>query len=179
MNVLIITNKEDITSDFIVRQLALENIPFYRLNTDEIGGAVHLSLDFEKNKHLLFDTNLNQNFLLSEFTAVYFRRPEVKLHVSETNPAESQFLKNELFFLLEGIYKLLSHAFWLNHVDKIRIAENKIYQLLVATEIGFRIPPSLITDIQENVATFYHQNNETCIIKPIRAGLIDPGKTSK
>jgi len=175
MNVLIITNKEDITSDFIVRELTLQNIPFFRLNTEEIGSSIHISLDLCANKHHFFDTPSGKSFCLSSFSAVYFRRPEIRLHVTDTKPAEEQFLRNELFYVLEGIYTLLNNAFWLNHVDKIRSAENKVYQLIIATENGFQVPSSLITDQQLSALKFYNEHNEHCIIKTVRSGLIDPG----
>jgi glutathione synthase/RimK-type ligase-like ATP-grasp enzyme len=172
MNVLIITNKKDITSDFVVRELTNQGIPFYRLNTEEIGNSIHLSLDFQRNNYLLLDTLINETVHLSSFTSVYFRRPEININVADVTRDELQFLHTELHFILEGMYKILSDAFWLNHVDKIRLAENKIYQLLVAMEIGFKIPSSLITDQQDTALEFYSENNHSCIAKPIRSGLI-------
>lgn len=48
-NVLIITNKSDITSDFIVERLKERNISFYRFNTEEVSKSCFLTFDFQKD----------------------------------------------------------------------------------------------------------------------------------
>ena len=40
MKVLLFTNKEDITTDFIVQELKRQEIDFYRFNTEELSKTV-------------------------------------------------------------------------------------------------------------------------------------------
>jgi glutathione synthase/RimK-type ligase-like ATP-grasp enzyme len=172
MSVLLITNKSDITTDFIVKELKRKGVNFYRLNTEEIGQTIQLSFDFQAGRFFLFDQITLTQLDLLQFKSVFFRRPEVREHFNDLDNGETDFIRSELFFCLEGIYKILDNAFWLNKIDHIRKAENKIYQLLVAQEIGFKIPNSVITNIPEDALSFYMENNSECIIKPIRTGLI-------
>ena len=63
-NVLIITNKSDITSDFIVERLKERNISFYRFNTEEVSKSCFLTFDFQKDFFILSDTTEDLNFQL-------------------------------------------------------------------------------------------------------------------
>lgn len=89
------------------------------------------------------------------------------------NIGEIQFLRNEFYFTLEGIYKILKDAYWISPVYAIREAENKIYQLELAKSLGFTIPNSLITNVFSDSLDFYDENGGCCIIKPIKSGLIE------
>ena len=175
MNVLLITSKSDVTTDFIVRELKSQHITFYRLNTEEIGSSVQLSLNIKEQKYLIIDQLSSPPINLLEVTSVYFRRPEIKSNFDEVSPGELNFLRSELAFSLEGLYKILRNAFWINTVDDIRKAENKIYQLMLAQEIGFKVPASIITNQPANALDFYIANRQSCIIKPIKSGLIENG----
>ena len=56
--VLIISNKSDITSDFIVKQLKEKEIDFFRFNTDELTKTINCTLDLYKNSFILYDTSV-------------------------------------------------------------------------------------------------------------------------
>jgi glutathione synthase/RimK-type ligase-like ATP-grasp enzyme len=178
--VLIITNKNDITSDFIVKKLKERSIAFYRFNTEELSKSCFVTLDFQKNRFLLIDENLKMEFNLKEFTSVYFRRPEMPIICSDNlSEGESFFLKNEFSYTFEGVYKILKDSYWVSPIYAIREAENKIYQLELAKSIGLKIPDSMITNFYSDSLDFYNRNYDDCIIKPIKSGLIEDGNKSK
>jgi glutathione synthase/RimK-type ligase-like ATP-grasp enzyme len=172
MNILVLTNKGDITSDFIVKNLSDLEVPFYRLNTDEIGNNIRLSFDIINNEYLIYDAGRNIVVDLLQIKSVYFRRPEIVVHAKEVTHGEKNFIKSELSFTLEAIYKILGNAFWVNTVDAIRGAENKIYQLMLAKEIGFIIPNTLLSNQPNKALSFFSKNNGSCIIKPVKSGLV-------
>ncbi|MEA4886004.1 MAG: hypothetical protein VB063_04885 [Bacteroides graminisolvens] len=172
--VLIITNKNDITSDFIVKSLQERGVSFYRFNTEELSISCFLSIDYQKSTFLLVDRILNQTFDLKQFRSVYYRRPELPNFASgEMTVGEIQFLRSEFYFTLEGIYKILKDAYWISPLYAIREAENKIYQLELAKSLGFTIPNSLITNIFSDSLDFYDENGGDCVIKPVKSGLIE------
>ena len=178
--VLIISNKSDITSDFIVKHLKEQNVAFYRFNTEELTKSVTLSIKFPAVSYKLFDKNLNKIYELSEFTSVYYRRPELPSFTNEElSTGEINFLRNEFLYSLEGIYKSLRRAYWVSPLYSIREAENKIYQLDIANSLGFTIPNSIITNSYKEVSTFFKLNNQQCVIKPIKSGLIEDDLKSK
>jgi glutathione synthase/RimK-type ligase-like ATP-grasp enzyme len=172
-NVLLITNKGDITTDFIVRELKSQHISFYRLNTEEITKSISLSFNIEKSQYLVLDIESSTSYDCSKFTSVYYRRPEIPgISIEGLTYGEEIFIRNEHTFFLEGFYKILKNAFWFSPVYSIREAENKVYQLIKARELGFQIPKSILTTNYQSALEFYNLMNSNCIIKPIKSGLI-------
>lgn len=176
--VIVITNKSDITSDFVILRLKEKQVPFYRFNTDELTKSVFVSLNFSSGEFLLFDTYQNKYIDLLSFTSVYYRRPELpEIKSSQLSNGEFKFIASEILFTLEGVYKVLEKAFWVSDPYAIRQAENKPYQLLVAKRLGLNIPDSLITN-DPNLFNKFVRNGER-IIKPIKSGLIEDGTDDK
>ncbi|MGC4234553.1 MAG: hypothetical protein QM594_16345 [Niabella sp.] len=177
--VLLITNKGDITTDFVVKSLRESQVPFYRLNTEDIGSVVILNFDLKRDFYSLTDLVLNITIDLTKIRSVYFRRPELPPSIDGLTSSEQLFVAGEFAESLEALYKILRNARWLNNVEAIRGAENKIYQLQVAKKIGFLLPDSIITtDIQE-ANKFYSRNERDCIIKPIRTGSVGINDTEE
>lgn len=173
INVLIITSTKDFTTDYVIHSLESINSLFYRLNTDEIGISVFISFDFVHNKFTLFDRPKELIIDLLSFNSVYFRRPEIpEILDNNLTTEEKQFMSLEVRQTLEGLYKILKNAYWVSDVDAIRKAENKIYQQLIAKEIGFLLPSSIITNQPEQFRRFVNENKDDCIIKPIFSGQI-------
>lgn len=180
MKVLILSNKSDITSDFIVKELKKKNIEFYRFNTEELTKSVKFSLNISSNLYQITDSKIEKSFDLKEFTSVYYRRPELPVFNSfELSKGEINFIRNEFIYTLEGIYKLLRNAYWVSPLYSIREAENKIYQLDLAKSLGFKIPNSIITNSYKQLCIFFEENKEKCIIKPVKSGLIEDDNSSK
>ena len=174
IKILLITNKTDITTDFIVKVLNRKEIPFYRLNTESIGHSVDVVFNFFLNKYFLVDNSLKLYIDLSKIRSVYFRRPEITNSRNKyLTEGEVNFIRSENLFTLEGLYRILDKAYWLNNVYNIRNAENKIYQLMLAKSIGLCIPNSLISNNSSVAKTFFESNKSLCIIKPIKSGLIE------
>lgn len=178
--VLFITNKSDLTTDFVVREVQRKRIEFYRLNTEDIGFSVFVTLDFSKDHYYLLDRRLGVRHNLMSFTSVYYRRPEVR-DVEDNNltDAERQFIKIEHFQTLEGIYAILENAYWISPVKAIRNAENKIWQQILAKKIGFKVPNGVITNVAEDFFIFWEENERDCIVKSIRSGQVGIDETEK
>ena len=178
--VQIISNKSDITSDFITKSLNKKGIEFYRFNTEELTKSVTFSLNFSSNSHQIKDSKIEKSFDLKDFTSVYYRRPKIpEFYSPELSPGEVNFIRNEFIYTLEGIYKLLRNAYWVSPIYSIREAENKIYQLDIAKSLGFTIPNSIITNSHDQVSLFFKENKEKCIIKPIKSGIIEDSVETK
>ena len=179
--ILLITNKEDITVDFIVQKLKARGCSYYRLNTEDIPNIVNVRFSISDHKYELYDQTKKCCIDLDTVYAVYFRRPKISTleYISAIDNYERQYLRNELSFLIEGIYKTLRHAFWVNNVYKIREAENKILQLQIAQEIGFTIPYSVISNCVDSVQAVFTKHPGGCITKPIKSGNMGISDDSK
>ena len=176
MRALLFTNKDDITTDFIVHELQNQNVDFYRFNTEELSKSVQIDLDFEKDKYLLIDKHEDKEYNLLDFTDIYYRRPELPTYdAQDLTEGERSFLQIEIYYTLEGVYRLLSGKHWFNNVYAIRNAENKIYQLLLAKEVGLTIPESLISNHYNRIERFLGKGRR--IIKPVHNARVMDKKT--
>jgi glutathione synthase/RimK-type ligase-like ATP-grasp enzyme len=171
--ILIITNKDDITSDLIVNRLNKKEIEYYRFNTEELGLSVYVNFDFRKERYLLYDRKKGLEIDVNKIKSVYYRRPKLP-NIEKTNLSSGifSFVKNEYSFLLEGLYKLLQDKYWISPVYSIREAENKIFQIVLARELGFVVPDSLITSIPYKAGLFLKRHPDS-IVKPIKSGFLD------
>lgn len=176
--IIILTNKDDITVDFVVRELHKQNLEYYRLNTEDIPSSIELRFILDEDAFFLYDKNKERMIDLKKVEAVYFRRAEVSSldYITDISISEKKYLREELAYILEGIYKVLRDKYWLNNIYNIREAENKIYQLQIAKEIGFIIPKSIISNNLANIEKMVIQCKEDCIIKPIKSGNLKDGK---
>ncbi|MGN1152899.1 MAG: hypothetical protein ACI4S3_02640 [Candidatus Gastranaerophilaceae bacterium] len=170
--ILVISNKDDLTTDFIILDFKRNNIPFYRLNTEDLFVRININFDFNSKKFILEDTTIHKKInLITDISSVYYRRPILPDVLSfETDNSKKDFLEKETYYILEGLYSILINKFWISHPDFIRTAENKILQLQVAQELGFKIPLSLISNKKESQKCFVNRNQS--IIKPIKSGLV-------
>lgn len=179
--ILVITNKDDITVDFVIKELQKRGIAYYRLNTEDIPNKIDVNFNINTATYELFDVIKQITINLLEFDSVYYRRPLLNnlYYIDGINMQERSYLRNELAFVLEGIYKILKDKFWLNNVYDIRQAENKIYQLQLAQEVGFLIPQSLISNQIRKVKQLKTLVDDECIIKPIKSGNVNDESTPK
>lgn len=179
--VLILTNKDDITVDFVVKELKRRNVSYYRLNTEDIPDPIAVEFDVSEDSFLLKDHKKDLTLNLHDISSAYFRRAQVSSleYLTNINMQERNYLRGELAFLIEGIYKVLENCYWLNNVYRIREAENKIYQLQLARKVGFRIPTTQISNCPETIADMGSQYNKDCIMKPIKSGNIDPNVSNR
>lgn len=171
--ILIITNKDDITSDLIVNGLNNQKIEYYRLNTEELGSSVYINFDFRRERFLLSDRKKGCEINVDKINSIYFRRPKLpNMGKAIVSSGIVSFVNNEYSFLLEGLYKILRNKYWISPVYSIREAENKIFQIVLARELGFIVPDSLITSVPSKAKLFL-EKHPASIVKPIKSGCVD------
>jgi glutathione synthase/RimK-type ligase-like ATP-grasp enzyme len=153
--ILIITHKEDYTSDFIINKLNQRKIKYKRLNCEDL---IKSNFNFDNDLNFSIDG-------VKSFKSVWFRRtklPDIKV----SNPHEKIYLLNEYETLLKNLFSTID-AKWLSNPFNIYKAENKLYQLKIAKNIGFKIPKTLVTNNKQILKEFYYSNSKKIIIKPL------------
>lgn len=168
--ILIITHKEDYTADFVIDKLNKQGIRYYRFNCEDIDNEKYL---FENQNGFSFDINK-----INSFYSVWFRRtklPELEIK----NQAEKLYLLGDYDALLENLYFLLNTKKWLSNPQYVYQAENKLYQLKIAQQIGFNIPDTLITNQHSLLKSFIEKHKQNVIVKPLKQGRIKQGKGFK
>lgn len=174
--ILIITNKEDVTTDFIIKHL--EENEFYRFNTEDFIHRVNITIDISNNRFFLHDKIDNKIINSDDIFSIYYRRPKFpNFNYAGLTAEENNFVHAETENAIKGIFRILEGRLWISNPFSIAMAENKIYQMVLAQKIGFLIPRSLITNIKTDFETFLIENEKQCIVKTIKNGFVDDKKT--
>jgi glutathione synthase/RimK-type ligase-like ATP-grasp enzyme len=179
--ILLISNRNDLTTDFVVREILRRDLPFARLNTDEFPTQAHGSVSFENktSTYLLKWKNRNKILDFRNITSVLYRRPVPPVpHTSLEDPGLIKFCIDESYDFLRGIWFSLE-CHWISYPEAIRKAEHKIYQLSVAKNLGFNIPKTLITNDPIEARDFFYKCDNGMIIKPLYLGFIDSSEGPK
>jgi hypothetical protein len=161
--ILLATNHEDITTDFIVLELNRRGLPYFRLNTEWVGSA-DLELDPARVQTEFSFRFADEVLELGRIRAAYYRRP-MPAQVDSDDVAAIDYCRAEWMAVLKSMYWYLSGK-WLNCPFSIDVAENKPMQLSLAHKLGFRVPETRITNSPQAIADLMSRYG--LVAKPLR-----------
>lgn len=174
--ILIISNTQDLTSDFVVREISKRGLPFARLNTDEFlsAGLGAASFGFgEVPRMSIRWENRPRPLVFDQVTAVLYRRPVPPVpDKSITDSAVRQFCIDESYDFLRGLWFSLE-CHWMSDPMAIRKAEHKVFQLKVAQHLSFTVPKTIVTNDPARAKDFLHSCPHGIIVKPLYLGFVD------
>ena len=143
--ILIISDKKDLHADQVEAKLIDQGLPYYRFNLDvysllQTSYLFHLG-DFQ----IIQDERLLE---IKNVSCVWSRRTCATLLESEAwiEPADFGLWRNEWDKTLDAIFYRLRKLPWLNPLEAANAAQNKYLQMQSATESGFSIPETLISN---------------------------------
>jgi glutathione synthase/RimK-type ligase-like ATP-grasp enzyme len=169
--ILIVTNREDYTADFLIIDLQRRNTRYRRLNTEDLPCRATLTW---RAPAVVSDDNVvlpSGRLQLSEVHSIWYRRPALPALSPElTDSASVIFASVETEAALDGVLRTID-CLWVSDPDRVRRAENKPLQLAVAARVGFSLPDTLITNDPADARAFVAGHART-IYKPLRHGRI-------
>lgn len=160
--ILAISSSFDKTIDYIKHKHNSES--FYRFNIDEFSSYV---VCYDHDGFSITDLE-GRTLLEKNCTSIYYRKPTPETLPPKFNSKYHNHVYREVFSLTDGI----SEAFrgkCLTKPSVLRKADNKIFQLREAYEVGFNIPSPLITN---NIKIVKKHLNQP-IIKPLSSGFVE------
>lgn len=167
--ILIVTNKRDVTTDFVVLEMRRRGERFVRLNTEDMPQYQVVMADGDP-ANLTF-SGPGGRFSLSDVTCAYYRRPG-SIEANGTEPITA-YVVAEWSAILRSLWNALEDR-WLNSPFSILRAEDKPRQLAVARRVGLRIPGTLVTNVFDAAKSFF--TDGPMIAKPLRHALIGDGE---
>jgi glutathione synthase/RimK-type ligase-like ATP-grasp enzyme len=160
--------------NIVIKELLNRGIPYFRWNLEDFLVEQKLVLRTNTGFHITVEAD-NKIVSLDKVKVVWYRRPgKIQIHRSMTEFAD--FIRKESDYLINGIFLLLKDRFWIVPPRSTRIMDNKIFQLWLANQIGFRIPKTVVTNNPAEAERFLMENKE-CVLKVISPGLTKNGKT--
>jgi hypothetical protein len=166
--------QRDVQSDEVVAELVARGAPVIYFHTAQFAQAGRLSL------HLGPVTNENDlppsvldlpagRLDLREVKSVWCRGPELALgEAPGLGPQSRGFESREKMAALRGLLGLLSDRLWVNPLDAVFAADDKLRQLQIAPRFGFSIPRTLVTTDPGEARNFYAACGGDVILKTFR-----------
>lgn len=110
---------------------------------------------------------------LTTVRSVWYRHPSSPALPDGLSAEERRFADAEIRSALTGLFQLFDW-FWINHPDRIRVAASKILQLRRARDLGFKIPPTLVTNKRNKIREFFDVHGDI-IYKPFTPAFFSGG----
>lgn len=173
---MVVSTKLDPHVDIIANKLNERKIPFVRFNTEDFPLRVSASIFFDKdNQRQLLNFPDDRKIVGSEVGGIWYRRPAQFEFSSEFTPAIHLFAEQESRSTIMGLWEILN-CVWINHPEANRIAELKVKQLKLATEVGLEIPKTLVTNKPADAKRFFRETRgKGVIIKRLGGGIVLDG----
>ena len=172
--ILILSNKYDISVDYVVRLLRENKKKFLRVNTEDLLDR-SVSVAFPRFSYKIKKKDVDYD-LVRELGSVWFRRPgrPFEFTSKESCPSDTvvSFVENQWHAFIESL-KSIDNVFWINDPDKNHVAENKVFQLKLAQKIGLRVPRTCITNDKEKVKEFKERCGGKIVAKALYSPLIE------
>lgn len=166
---LILTNSQDVTADYLVDVLNRAGVPLLRFDTDTSLDRASLHFDSEEMVLRIGETCYRPN----QFNNVWYRRPERLIHPTAASSPESKLTLDEWAEALEGCFAHIPNERWMNHPAANVAASHKLEQLTTARRLGFSIPDTLVTQQPQLLRAFFQRHNGNVIVKPISVGYVE------
>lgn len=169
VQILIISSTIDYSTDLVCYELEKKNVNYLRLNRDKFS-EYQIVYNLENSE--LSISIANNNYLINEnnLKCIYFRAP-IYLRAGKYMTIDEQLSKGQWNAFIRNLI-VFSNAKWINHPVATYRAENKLFQLKVAKQIGFYVPK---TDICNTLPKNFDENNEY-IVKSLDTALFYCGK---
>lgn len=173
--ILIVTNRQDQTADYLILELKRRNVEYFRFNTEDFPKKVSVTWSIDNlGLNGYFDI-ANRRIQFDNINSIWYRRPVTPVPCESLDTDSRDFAIVESLSALDGIWKTLD-CFWVSNPHNIRQAENKLLQLKQAVHFGFHIPQTVITNNPDASKLFYVEQDKDIIYKPLRKGRINRGE---
>ncbi len=170
---LLVSNRDDLTTDFLVLELESRDAPFLRFNTEDYPSQVTLRWRGGEAELRIGDADVEARTV----TGVWWRRPSGPALPQTLTHAEARWAAGESAAALEGFFRTLD-ARWVSRPVAIAAAECKMEQLVRAREAGFDTPRSLVTNDRATAREFVDAHHAV-VSKSLHSGRIPvPGGTA-
>lgn len=168
--ILLVTNKRDLTTDFIVVELRRRGRAFHRLNTEDLPQA-SVRFDPRAGGSWAIETS-DLDLRLEDVGAAYYRRPGAPEPAGARDEATAKYLADEWSAVTKALWNALEGR-WLSSPFAILRAEDKPRQLAMASALGFDVPETLISNDFAAASAFVAKSG--AIGKPLRHSLVERG----
>lgn len=164
---LIVTHRMDPHADVVAKYLRERGHSPVFLYHEEMLTSVSTSIRQVGHTYSAILRTPDATIDLGDVTAVWMRRQNI-FRAPTTPVPDEQRVRAEARYVWRGIWRILRKnpdIFWMSDPQHIANADNKIEQLALAQELGFRIPRTIVTNEPDVVRRFRKECADGIIYK--------------
>jgi hypothetical protein len=166
---LVVTNQDDATSDYLCGRLAMAGLSFVRFDSEAVPERAEVS--YVGSRATL---RLGERWWAPEdFTNVWYRRPKPLAFDIGVDRAERAHSLAEWAEALEGFFAHIPYRAWMNHPSANACSSHKIEQLSRATRFGLDVPPSVVTQDAAVARGLWADSGGRLVVKPLASGHLE------
>jgi hypothetical protein len=109
---------------------------------------------------------------LARVSGAWYRRPGKPVVSEAMDAADAEWMRQECMHALGGLYEFVPFERWMSHPSSIQRAGLKIWQLRVAHDLGFAIPPYLLTNNPDVARKFVVAHGYNVVAKSLAAPFV-------
>jgi hypothetical protein len=164
--VLVLTCIDDPTSDAVIEELNSRDVPVVRCDpADVLTGQVCVAARYGDGSSIV--RTASRDLDLRKVRSVYYRRPSPYQAPVAMTDRDGRFAADQARHGMGGVLASI-RAPWVNHIWRSLEADFKPTQLTVASELGFVVPPTLITNMPDEARAFAKAYDRV-VYKPLHA----------
>lgn len=157
--------------------LERKGFPVIVYRTDKVlANEEPLCVDITSDGELAISYN-NQSIKPERVSAAWYRKLGNFIPKDQVQDRAKQlYINNEISYLHDAIWALYPERIWLNAPERIRQADRKLGQLLLAHELGFSIPETVISSDWDDISSRLLSDNKKMVVKMVRGIISDNNK---
>lgn len=172
--ILLISNKWDLSVDYVVRVLRARGEEFLRLNTEDLPGSA-CTVKFPGFAYTI-GSDAGEVDLVGSLKSVWFRRPgkpfEDDTDENGVPPQVAGYVSEQWLSFVDGLLSI-ENVLWINEPGRNQDAECKILQLHKAQQLGLSVPRTCITSNKKEALEFYRQCEGRVVVKALYSPLLE------
>jgi ATP-grasp ribosomal peptide maturase len=165
--VLVVSRLDDVTADTVTEELNRRRVPVVRLDPGDFPTAMTMTARLDQDGVHGSIRTATRRTGLEEVGAVYWRRPRPYTAPAGLDEQTARWCREEARYGLGGTLAALPGAHYVNHPARNREAEYKPVQLAAAVRCGFDVPPTLLTNDEQEARAFAREHGPV-VYKPLR-----------
>lgn len=171
--ILLISNKWDLSVDYVVQVLRARGEKFMRLNTEDLPGSA-CTVKFPDFAYAI-GSDVTAVDLVGTLKSIWFRRPGKPfedIDEDSVSPEVAHYVSEQWLSFMDGLLSI-ENVLWINEPGRNQDAECKILQLRRAQQLGLSVPRTCITSSKKEALEFYRQCEGRVVVKALYSPLIE------
>jgi ATP-grasp ribosomal peptide maturase len=165
--VLVVTEVDDPTADLVIAELNRRDVPVVRVDPGrDFPGEARFSARLDAIGWTGELVTASRRADIGTVRSAYWRRPSPYLFPG-LDEQDAAFAAAQARHGLGGVLAALPGCLYVNHPHRVSAAEYKPVQLATAAQMGFTVPPTMITS-DPDAARAFIRSVGSAVYKPLR-----------